>query len=91
MAEIDERRMPFMAHLQELRERLVRAVIAVTLGMIVCLIFSEKLFHFLVLPLLSVLPPGKQSFQYTGLPEVFMVYLKCGFFGGRGERWASAA
>lgn len=74
--------MPFMAHLQELRERLVRSVVATMLGMIVCLIFSERLFHFLVQPLLSVLPPGKQSLQYTGLPEVFMVYLKCGFFGG---------
>ena len=32
MAEIDEKRMPFMAHLQELRERLVRSVIAVGVG-----------------------------------------------------------
>src|SRR5262245_222499 len=82
MAEIDEKRMPFMAHLQELRERLVRCVIAIGIGQVFCLIFSERLFHFLAEPLLKVLPEGQKSLQFTGPTDPFMVYLKVGFFGG---------
>jgi sec-independent protein translocase protein TatC len=82
MAEIDEKRMPFLAHLQELRQRLVRCVLAIAVGMILCLIFSARLFRFLAEPLLDVLPPGQKTMQFTALPEVFMVYLKVGLFGG---------
>jgi sec-independent protein translocase protein TatC len=74
--------MPFMAHLAELRDRLMRCVLAVGAGMLICLVFSERLFHFLVRPLLAVLPPGQQTLQFTALPEVFMVYLKVALFGG---------
>jgi sec-independent protein translocase protein TatC len=82
MAEIDENRMPFLAHLQELRQRLVRCVIAVAVGAVVCLVFSDRLFHFLTQPLLDVLPEGQKTLQFTALPEVFMVYLKVGLLGG---------
>jgi sec-independent protein translocase protein TatC len=82
MAEIDEKRMPFMAHLKELRDRLIRCVLAIGIGMIVCLVFSEKLFHFLAEPLLKVLPEGQKSLQFTGPTDPFLVYLKVGLFGG---------
>jgi sec-independent protein translocase protein TatC len=82
MTEIDEKRMPFMAHLQELRERLVRCAIAVGIGMIICLFFSERVFHFLAQPLLKALPDGQKSLQFTGPTDPFLVYLKVGFFGG---------
>src|SRR5262245_5404774 len=82
MAELEEKRMPFMAHLQELRERLTRSVIAVTIGMVVCLFFSERLFHLLAEPLLKALPEGQKSLQFTGPTDPFIVYLKVGLFGG---------
>jgi sec-independent protein translocase protein TatC len=80
--DIDASRMPFTAHLQELRRRLVYSIIAVILGFAVCYYFSKPIFRIMMLPLLRVLPEGQQQLIYTGLPEAFFTYLKVGFWGG---------
>jgi sec-independent protein translocase protein TatC len=45
-----EGRMPLMDHLRELRNRIVKAAIAIALGMIVALIFSDQSWNFLTGP-----------------------------------------
>ena len=78
----DGARMPFTAHLTELRKRLIICIIAVAAGFGVCYYFSSEIFQIMMLPLLDVLPEGQQHLIYTGLPEAFFTYLKVGFWGG---------
>ncbi len=80
-SEIDAARMPFMAHLSELRTRLVRSAIALVVGFGICFPFQERLMAFMVEPLRRALPEG-QRLVYTNLPEAFFTYLKICFLGG---------
>lgn len=76
-----EEKQPFLAHLEELRKRLISCAIAVGAGFIICYIFSERLFQLLMLPLKSQLPEGDKLI-FTSLPEMFITYLKTGFIAG---------
>ena len=67
--------MPFYEHLEELRRRVVRCLIAVGVCFLPCYYFSKELFHTLLSPLLKVMPPGG-TLIYTSLPEGFLTYLK---------------
>ena len=42
MDEDKEKRMPFLEHLRELRDRLAVSVAAIVVGMIICFFLSEK-------------------------------------------------
>jgi sec-independent protein translocase protein TatC len=46
-----DEKLPFTAHLEELRQRLIKSLIAVVVGFIVSFSFSEKIFQVLILPL----------------------------------------
>lgn len=50
--------MPLLAHLLELRTRILRALIAVGLALVVMAYFAKDLYHHLALPLISKLPAG---------------------------------
>ncbi|MBN2538478.1 MAG: twin-arginine translocase subunit TatC [Deltaproteobacteria bacterium] len=76
--QIDEK-MPFMLHLEELKTRLTRVLIAIGVGFVICYLFKEKLFWALTLPLVAVLPDNS-SMIFTSLPEAFFTYLKVSFF-----------
>lgn len=71
-----DRRMAFLAHLAELRKRIIisAAVLAVTFG--ICLYFS--------IPLLRILnaPAGHLQFVFLTPLEPFMVKVKVAFFAG---------
>jgi len=73
--------MSFTEHLEELRTRLVKVLIAVGIGFVVSYFFSKQLFYFLTLPLLDVLPK-ENTLIFTALPEAFFTYLKISFFAG---------
>lgn len=45
-----EQKITFLSHFQELRRRLIRSVIAVAIGVVICFIFREWLFYILKLP-----------------------------------------
>ncbi|MFA6011227.1 MAG: twin-arginine translocase subunit TatC [Desulfobacteraceae bacterium] len=77
----DEEKIPFTAHLEELRTRLIRCSIAVLIGTGVAYGYKEKLFDILTLPLIKALPPNGKLI-YTGLPEAFFTYLKVAFITG---------
>lgn len=74
-----EEKLPLTAHLEELRKRLMRILIATGIGFGVCYYFKDPLFTVLTQPLVDVLP--KNSYMiYTNLPEAFFIYMKIAFF-----------
>jgi len=77
----EESKLPFTAHLEELRKRLIVCFVAVGIGFVICYGFKEYLFQILVHPLVKVMPPG-DSLIFTGLPEAFFTYLKVAFLAG---------
>ncbi|MDQ1336333.1 MAG: Sec-independent protein translocase protein TatC [Thermodesulfobacteriota bacterium] len=77
----DDAKQPFMAHLEELRRRLVACAIAVGVGFVVSYVFSERLFQVLIMPLKAVMPEGERLI-FTNLPEMFFTYMKVAFLSG---------
>lgn len=80
MIEADEK-LPFTAHLEELRNRLIKCFIAVGIGFFISYGFKEKLFQMLANPLVRVMEKG-DTLIFTGLPEAFFTYLKISFLSG---------
>jgi sec-independent protein translocase protein TatC len=72
----------FFEHLGELRKRLVRALIGIAIGMCAVGYFSERIFRWVMLPVIRSLPDGAQALHYTSYIEPFMVYLKVALYGG---------
>ncbi len=77
----EEDKLPFTAHLEELRSRLITCFIAVGVGFVLSYGFKEELFKILLIPLLSVMKAGEELI-FTGLPEAFFTYLKVAFLSG---------
>lgn len=77
----EDEKLPFTAHLEELRKRLIICFSAVGIGFVISYIFSKSLFEILMQPLLTAMPP-EEKLIYTGLPEAFFTYLKVAFLTG---------
>ncbi len=77
-------KMPLTEHLQELRWRLIKALLAIAVGFIACYNFADWLFELLTRPLLAlnVNNPGQSDAVRligTGLVEAFFTKLKVSF------------
>ncbi len=73
----------FIAHLKELKKRLVISVAAFVVGTVISYIFVQDIYSFLVQPLADAI--GDESGRkiiYTGLAEAFITYLKLAIFAG---------
>jgi len=77
----EQEKIPFTAHLEELRKRLIVCFIAVGIGFVLSYGFKEKLFQILTRPLISVMQTGDKLI-FTGLPEAFFTYLKVALLSG---------
>ncbi len=71
----DDGRMSFLDHLDELRTRLIRSLLAVVVGFLVAFAFIERIFAFIMRPLQEVLPDGGRLI-YTEPAEAFLLYMK---------------
>lgn len=80
--ELSSSEMGLFDHLTELRQRLIKSLLAVSVGFIVSFFFSEYLFSFLSRPLLEILPEADRKLVFTNLPELFFVYIKVSLFAG---------
>ncbi len=76
-------KMPLTEHLQELRWRLIKALLAIAVGFIACYNFADWLFEFLTRPLLALNVTAGQGDAVhligTGLVEAFFTKLKVSF------------
>jgi sec-independent protein translocase protein TatC len=78
----EEKRMPLMAHLMELRTRLIYSAVAFIIAFLVSYHFAEPIFKFLVAPLSQRIEAsgGSHRMIYTALTEAFFTYVKVAFF-----------
>ena len=74
-----EQEQSFLSHLVELRQRLVRAAIAIVIVFLALSPFMREIFAILSAPLMSVLPEGTKLIA-TGVVTPFMVPLKVTLF-----------
>lgn len=75
----DPNRMSFLQHLEELRARLIRIVIALVAAFFLAWPVSGYLYDFLVIPVRRALPEGVKL-AYTGISDPFMLYTRISVF-----------
>jgi len=77
----EEHKMPLLDHLVELRNRLMWSTAAILVAFVICYIFSEHIFNFLVKPLADIYQgqTGRRMI-YTGLTEAFVTYIKVSLY-----------
>lgn len=87
--DIESSRAPLMDHLIELRDRLMRVLLCVIVGVIICFFFADQLFLFLVQPFqtaMAAVDPqaAGQSIELinTGAFGFFSVKMQIALFGG---------
>lgn len=82
--EIEASRAPLIAHLTELRDRLLRSMMAFIVATVICYIYADDIYNVLTWPLKNALEARGQeaALQFTQLYETFFVYLRLAVFGG---------
>ena len=81
---IDDKPMPLIDHLLELRTRLLWSIGAFGIAFALCYYFSTAIYGFLARPLADILMHqggGERRMIFTALYEAFFTYLKVAFFG----------
>ena len=76
-----EVRLPLSEHLEELRQRLIRSLIAMGIGTVLCYSRAEILYQALLAPLTAQLPADSRLI-FTELTEAFLTYFKLALWGG---------
>ena len=74
--------MSFLEHLEELRQRLVYAVLWVVVAFLFCFYFHEQIYDYLAIPVTEALRSFNPEFErlvYTNPMEPFNIYLKVSF------------
>ncbi len=82
---INDTPMPLLAHLVELRKRLMWSGAALAVSFVICYHFSTDIYSFLARPLADILESRSGSDRrliYTALYEAFFTYIRVAFFGG---------
>ena len=79
----DDKKMPLLEHLIELRQRLIRSMIAFFVCFVFAFFFSNQIFDFLTRPLADVWQGQEgRHLIYTALQEKFFANVKVAMFGG---------
>ena len=82
-AALNATRAPLMAHLIELRKRLIWAMVSFAVCFVICFAFATPIFNFLTQPLHHALQgQPNDHLIYTALTEVFFTNVRIGVFGG---------
>ena len=77
----DGGKMSFLEHLDELRKRIIYALIGVGVGFVISCFFVQKMFDFIFKPMQALLPAG-QTLVYTEPSEAFTLYIKIAVIAG---------
>jgi sec-independent protein translocase protein TatC len=78
----DDKKMPLLDHLIELRTRLLWSVVTLVVVFLAAVPFAEHLYAFLVQPLADIMAEKglDRRMIYTNLTEAFFTYVKVSFF-----------
>lgn len=96
----EEKKMPLLEHLVELRRRLLYSIAGFIVAFIVCFYFAQDMFNFLAAPLADHFKDmAGRRFIYTDLTEPFFTNVKLAAFGAlcisfpvvAGQIWAFVA
>jgi sec-independent protein translocase protein TatC len=79
--DLDEGRMGFLEHLDELRKRIIRSCIAIGIGMAVAFVFVDRIADFVEGPIVRMLPAGS-ALVFIRPGEAFSFYLDLSLIGG---------
>jgi sec-independent protein translocase protein TatC len=78
---LSEGAMSFLEHLDELRKRLIAAVLAVSGGFVIAFALISYIFEFIMRPLQQLLPAGGRLI-YTEPPEAFVLHIQMAALAG---------
>jgi sec-independent protein translocase protein TatC len=82
-ADIEKSKAPLLAHLIELRKRLIWSVVTFVICFVICFVFAKDIYGFLTAPLAHALKgQPNDHLIYTALYETFFTYVKVGMFAG---------
>ena len=81
---VEDSAAPLIEHLTELRNRLIRSVVAFAICMILAFTVAGQIFNFLAKPIVEILMENGQApdLIFTGLQQGFMVNIRISLFGG---------
>jgi sec-independent protein translocase protein TatC len=80
--DIEASKAPLIEHLIELRQRLLRAIVAIFLAFIVCFYFASTIFNILIIPFEQAAGPTRDvRLIYTAPQEYFFTQMKLALFG----------
>jgi sec-independent protein translocase protein TatC len=77
---INEKEMPFLDHLEEMRWRLLKSIISVFVMMVICFFFSDYILEALLFPGKNIDPPV--PLQVLKVQTVFIIKLEIALFAG---------
>ncbi|GAA3871255.1 twin-arginine translocase subunit TatC [Celeribacter arenosi] len=83
--EIEDSSAPLIEHLAELRTRLIRAVLAFVVGMVICFTVGGAILDFLLVPIentMRALGNPNPVMQYTAPQEYFFTLIRISMVGG---------
>lgn len=73
---------PFLEHLEDLRQVLIKCAIAITITTILAFIFRGELAAIIQRPLEAVAPERAQNLQSLGVPDSMLISLQLAFYAG---------
>jgi sec-independent protein translocase protein TatC len=73
-------KMSFLEHLDELRKRIIRSLLALVAGVVVAFVFINQLYTFVMTPMQTAL--GSKDMIFTEPTEGMMLYIKIGLIAG---------
>lgn len=74
-------KMSFLEHLDELRRRILYAVVSIFIGFVISFFFIDEIFTFIMRPMQELLPAGG-TLVYTDPTEAFILYIKLALIAG---------
>jgi sec-independent protein translocase protein TatC len=76
--------MSFFAHLDELRKRIIRSLMAVAVGFVACFSYADRIFAWVQKPIMVALRHNglEQKLVYLNPTEPFNMYIKVGIIAG---------
>ena len=80
--DIEQSKAPLVEHLTELRDRLIKALIALALAFVVCFVFADHVFNILVVPYQNAVGGATDlKMIFTAPQEYFFTQMKLSLFG----------